>query len=579
MSTRDEPGADRVPIPNRVPSPSGADPGQARWRLAALVVAGVFLGHAFLLRGVAEDAFISFRFARNLVAGHGLVWNAGDAPVEGYTNFLWLLLSALWIRLGVDPVRAAQALGVIASLATLHATWRSARLLGWGAWAALLPPLFLALSGPFCAWATGGLETSAFAALLALAAFHLARGLQTQRPRDAWLCFLFLLLAMLTRPEGVLATAVALGLGAVRARRRPGLVRWLAAPALLCLGLFALYFAWRWSYFGLPLPNTFYAKTGGGLAQGLRGARYAGWFGLHYLLPWLPVLLLAALPGGPGPPGERAGRTGGAPVIAVSATLLLTFSAAVVWEGGDYMAMYRFFVPVLPFLYLLLAAAALRVLRTRGASPRSVAAAGLLGVAALGTLLHSTPLEARWLPHMAGLHDNWRGVQTERWHVARLSTIGDFFDREARPGESVATDAIGAIGWIADDLRVYGAHGLVDPELARRSEHRAGRGVAGHDRLDFGALLGRRPTFLMFRRELRSAPLRRLELNVDVEEGLAGEYELRSVWLEDPANGEAGWFTFLERRDRHGATSPPSSNGVSGRSSGGASPRPGQALR
>ena len=53
--------------------------GRAVWLAAG--VAAVFLAHAFWLAGVAEDAFISFRFARNLVAGHGLVWNPGEAPV------------------------------------------------------------------------------------------------------------------------------------------------------------------------------------------------------------------------------------------------------------------------------------------------------------------------------------------------------------------------------------------------------------------------------------------------------------------------------------------------------------------
>jgi hypothetical protein len=60
----------------------------------------------------------------------------------------------------------------------------------------------------------------------------------------------------------------------------------------------------------------------------------------------------------------------------------------------------------------------------------------------------------------------------------------------------------------------------------------------------------------MFRRDLRREPLRRLSLNLDVDAQLAREYELRSVWLEDPANGEAGWFSFLERRER------PAPNGV-----------------
>ena len=37
-----------------------------------------------------DDAYITFRYSRNLAEGLGPVWNAGD-PVEGYTNFLWML--------------------------------------------------------------------------------------------------------------------------------------------------------------------------------------------------------------------------------------------------------------------------------------------------------------------------------------------------------------------------------------------------------------------------------------------------------------------------------------------------------
>src|SRR5262245_52045592 len=42
-----------------------------------------------------DDAMISMRYARNLASGHGLVWNAAQPPVEGYTNFLWTLWMAL----------------------------------------------------------------------------------------------------------------------------------------------------------------------------------------------------------------------------------------------------------------------------------------------------------------------------------------------------------------------------------------------------------------------------------------------------------------------------------------------------
>ena len=51
---------------------------------------------------VCDDAFIAFRYARNLADGHGLVFNRGER-VEGFTDFLWVLeLAGLW-RLGVRP--------------------------------------------------------------------------------------------------------------------------------------------------------------------------------------------------------------------------------------------------------------------------------------------------------------------------------------------------------------------------------------------------------------------------------------------------------------------------------------------
>jgi len=73
-----------------------------------LVFAAIFVAHAFYLGVIAEDAFISFRFAKNLAIGNGLVWNAGEPPVEGYTNFLWVVISAAVLRAGLDVGFVAQ---------------------------------------------------------------------------------------------------------------------------------------------------------------------------------------------------------------------------------------------------------------------------------------------------------------------------------------------------------------------------------------------------------------------------------------------------------------------------------------
>jgi len=154
---------------------------------------------------VTEDAFITFRFARNWLDGFGIVWNPGEGPVEGYTNFLWLVLSAGFQSLGIDPVRGAQWAGVAASLATLVITWRfGVVLLGWSPAGALLPCAFLAVSGPFAAWAGAGLETNAFGALPVVGLFRVLLGFREQRQRGLRLGFSALLLAMLPRPEGVL---------------------------------------------------------------------------------------------------------------------------------------------------------------------------------------------------------------------------------------------------------------------------------------------------------------------------------------------------------------------------------------
>ena len=112
------------------------------WSAAAAALGGVFALHVWWLRGLAEDAFISFRFGRHLAAGQGLVWNLGEPPVEGYTNFLWVLVAAGLDGLGLDVPLAARVLGVVAAFATLALVAHAARVaLGWGRGASLAPPL------------------------------------------------------------------------------------------------------------------------------------------------------------------------------------------------------------------------------------------------------------------------------------------------------------------------------------------------------------------------------------------------------------------------------------------------------
>ena len=58
------------------------------WPLPLLLL----VAHALLFgEWIVDDAGITFAYARNLVDGHGLVSQPGLPPVEGFSNFLWML--------------------------------------------------------------------------------------------------------------------------------------------------------------------------------------------------------------------------------------------------------------------------------------------------------------------------------------------------------------------------------------------------------------------------------------------------------------------------------------------------------
>ena len=135
------------------------------------ILALSFLGlvaHSLVYRFVNDDAYISFVFARNLAEHGQLVFNLGDR-VEGYTNFLWTLILALVMKLGIPPEAGALVLSALCAGGTMLASARLvARLRGGrSAWDAL-PAALLAASAGFACWTSGGLETQLFTFLVTL---------------------------------------------------------------------------------------------------------------------------------------------------------------------------------------------------------------------------------------------------------------------------------------------------------------------------------------------------------------------------------------------------------------------------
>jgi hypothetical protein len=322
------------------------------------------MGLAWSRRWICDDAFISFRYAQNFAAGHGLVFNLGER-VEGYSNFSWTLLCALAQWLGADMEAFAQGLGIACFGALVPVTaWAGARLLPGNRAFLPLAAVGVALHQHLQDFASCGLETLGFVLLVTATVGVLAGA---DRPRSFAIASLLTVLAALTRPDGAIVGAAA-GLAAVVASLRQRSLAPALAFAVPGFVLFVPFLAWRFLYYEDLLPNTFYAKSGNDPYPS-QGWFYVQLFLNGYWVLWPAAVVLPALL-----PWRRA--MGALPVVAAMALVYLAF---VVWVGGDFM-FARFCLPVTPLLYLVL----------EGMTRRFLAGSArwaILIAVALGTLL------------------------------------------------------------------------------------------------------------------------------------------------------------------------------------------------
>ena len=198
-------------------------------------------------RFIQDDAFISFRYAQNLVEGAGLTWNPGER-VEGYTNFLWTLLMTLPFWLNLDPVLFSQALGIALFPGSLYLTYRIAWSATGSASAALLAVVLLGTNYTFSIYATGGLETQLHVFTL-LGAIALALGGANgvpQSPLRACGTSLFAAAALMTRMDSAIYLSLLWAYMGIELfhRRRDASARPVRAIALLIAPGAAIVLTW-----------------------------------------------------------------------------------------------------------------------------------------------------------------------------------------------------------------------------------------------------------------------------------------------------------------------------------------------
>jgi hypothetical protein len=279
------------------------------WHRADSLILTALLAFAALWTGThihwswtpMEDAAMLLRYAENLAGGHGIRWSLNQAPVDGATDFLFMVLIAGVSRVAhFDVITTSRVLNIAAQFLSVALLYRGARRLNANAWIAAAAVLYL-IAGPFCGLANSCFGAPVFAFfLLACWQFGLRYALESSSWRNAMAMAFFGLLAGLTRPEGVLVAILlliatlylcspTLEATGVPPQRLPLLMSY-----LLFFGLLGgAYFVWRWHYFGYPLPNPFYIKGNGHLYP--LSVRKSATNVVVLLLPWLPLIPLGWL--------------------------------------------------------------------------------------------------------------------------------------------------------------------------------------------------------------------------------------------------------------------------------------------
>ena len=385
-----------------------------------------------------DDAFISFRYAENLAQGNGLVFNV-DERVEGFTNLSWTVLFAVIMALGGEPVMASVILGWI-GVATLVAltAWLAHRHVG--VVGAMVASVFMAMDAQMVLEGVEGLETVAYASLIAVGVS------MAFQPQGMLRSTFWFSLAAVTRPEAPLiwgSTHLGLWLRerwSIAAVRKTFLTAWPLVLTLLGLTL------WRLGYYGDWLPNTFYAKTGG----------FAVERGLVYMMDHMlarPILWLAAL------------ASLRMPAMRPLAIIVAVVVVYVLGVGGDFKPTGRFLIPVLPIL-------------------------AVMASAALVSLWQHNHWRRLWVPIVlaAFVWCRWNQYSdAQMWAAERHANlksrqlVGDWL-AENTPSEAViAVHSAGVVPYYAG-RKTIDMWGLTNRQVARTEVAGMGTGMAGHER-------------------------------------------------------------------------------------------------
>lgn len=444
------------------------------------VIYCIFLSWSFLFQNV-DDAYISYRYGMNMMNGHGLVYNQGEY-VEGYTNFLWTVITAPFTKVSsIDVSIFSSLLGLSISIFNILLIALISRefLKGfeqYSKYLLLLPSLFLALDDSIAFWAIGGMEFPVYTLFILGIIYNYFK--INENPRHLGYLIFFLIFCTLTRPEGNMIFVITAG-HMLLFRKRIDNFRKVFFTIILSYALFCLaYYGFKYLYYGQILPNTFYAKGVTDWKMNfLLGTKYLALCVGTRIYIFIFILFI---------PFKKVFTEFKYSYLIIFSFIYVVYLVAV---GGDWMIANRFFVPVLPLLYILSVIGFINFLikikgyyksevkTNRVANASVVVISVMLFAVTLGFLEYNQLI----------IKDN-----NARYEL-HWSMFGKWLKMNVPPDTQIAVGPAGKIPYYSE-LYTIDMWGLNDEHIAKRESTRL---QAGHKKFDFEYVLERNPEFII----------------------------------------------------------------------------------
>jgi len=423
---------------------------------------------------VQDDAFISFRYVQNFVDGNGLVFNIGER-VEGYTNLLWVLILSVFVFLNINIQTISQILSVLFGVVVLFMTYKLSKIfriklasesikkISTGDSSSsiryfdLIPSILLLFSSSFIFWSVSGMESTMFISFCLLGIYYYIKN-KNSDILDFKFPF-FILLATLTRPEGLYFFGLIMIhkiFFAFKDHRSDALKVLFAKNNIISYTFYIVpvlfYFIIRYSYYGYLLPNTYYAKTGFSSVYLNSGIEYFTKFLTSYL--FYGVILVIPL--------YLFKKKRNFFVLSLLYFIIICYTLYIILVGGDVLNQNRFFLPILPLIYILFVkflTVLYYLIKSRSGNNRIAYSSVFMITAVVCIYYYSSQKE---------LLD--KDVQWEIGLVDRMKIAGNWFkNKQQQFGRplNLGVTTIGSISFFAGPkVNIIDLLGLTDKEIA-----------------------------------------------------------------------------------------------------------------